>query len=542
MYLKNDTSPKPIYAILVNASDGAPITSGVTAYHIQGTTRTAGAGTLTHIANGRWAYTPTQAETNYDAFAIDFYHDDAVGKGALVEVVTANAGLAVITSDTSAIRQAVDAKLDVAVSTRLASGDYEAPDNDSIAAIKEVVETNLDAKVSTRLASEDYVEPDNNSISTIKEIVQDKLDEKVSSRLASQSYVAPDNASISAIKTQTDKFQFDSNNYVYAVGIGGGSATDWTDTEKQQIRYRLGIDGTTASPQSNTPHLGSSYADLDQLASHGDSAWATVSPAAIWSHDTRTITGGTVTTVNDKSDYRLSAQGVDDIWDEQRSGHTIAGSFGYYLDAAISSRSTFNPATQQVIVATNNDKTGYSLAPDQSSVIIGQVNNLGGAGLAAVADAVWDELRSQHTTPGTYGVVSEWAGGGGGSVQVIVQPLQATVQQPSGEGGTITFWLHAKPRASWVVDGEDLTGRSLYLIVYDRRMPNTAIATFSTANSEITVTYDSGNDYSLIQLNGADNKITTIGDYDYVIRDQTNDAVLLSGRCLVHGAPDVDGD
>jgi len=124
-------------------------------------------------------------------------------------------------------------------------------------------------------------------------------------------------------------------------------------------------------------------------------------------------------------------------------------------------------------------------------------------------------------------------------VQVIVQPLQATVQQPSGEGGTITFWLHAKPRASWVVDGEDLTGRSLYLVVYDRRMPNTAIATFSTASSEITVTYDSGNDYSLIQLNGADNKITTIGDYDYVIRDQTNDAVLLSGRCLVHGAPDV---
>lgn len=36
----------------------------------------------------------------------------------------------------------------------------------------------------------------------------------------------------------------------------------------------------------------------------------------------------TVGTNNDKTGYRLSATGVDDVWDEARSGHVAAGSFG----------------------------------------------------------------------------------------------------------------------------------------------------------------------------------------------------------------------
>ena len=63
-------------------------------------------------------------------------------------------------------------------------------------------------------------------------------------------------------------------------GSGGGSG-DWTATEKNQIRYRLGVDGTSSTPLA--------YASL-----------------------------------------------VSEIWDEQQSSHTSAGSFGYYLDAQVS--------------------------------------------------------------------------------------------------------------------------------------------------------------------------------------------------------------
>ena len=38
-------------------------------------------------------------------------------------------------------------------------------------------------------------------------------------------------------------------------GISGGGGTDWTATEKNQIRYRLGVDGTTAAPSVNSPDL-----------------------------------------------------------------------------------------------------------------------------------------------------------------------------------------------------------------------------------------------------------------------------------------------
>jgi len=72
----------------------------------------------------------------------------------------------------------------------------------------------------------------------------------------------------------------------------------------------------------------------------------------------------TVSTNNDKTGYRLSTSGVDDIWDESQSGHTDAGTFGKYLDAQVSSVTAPSAAT--------------------------------------VASAVWEET-SNHTTDGTMG-------------------------------------------------------------------------------------------------------------------------------------------
>lgn len=45
------------------------------------------------------------------------------------------------------------------------------------------------------------------------------------------------------------------------VGTGAGGSSDWTATEKNQIRYRLGLDGTTATPTA-TPTLGIVSADV----------------------------------------------------------------------------------------------------------------------------------------------------------------------------------------------------------------------------------------------------------------------------------------
>jgi len=51
-----------------------------------------------------------------------------------------------------------------------------------------------------------------------------------------------------------------------------------------------------------------------------------------------TITNAvTVGTNNDKTGYTLSASGADAIWDRPRGGSRVAGTFGYFLDALVSS-------------------------------------------------------------------------------------------------------------------------------------------------------------------------------------------------------------
>ena len=88
-YPKNAATPPALFASVVNATDGAPITSGVAAKYSTGAgSQAAGSGTCQHEGNGTWSYAPTQAETNVVAFGIQFYHADAVGDGPTISVVT----------------------------------------------------------------------------------------------------------------------------------------------------------------------------------------------------------------------------------------------------------------------------------------------------------------------------------------------------------------------------------------------------------------------------------------------------------------------
>ena len=89
MYKKNDSSPKPLFACVISASTGDPITSGVACKHYQADgTETECDNSEDHEGNGTWRYVPSQAETNETTFAVKFYHADAVGDGPLVQVIT----------------------------------------------------------------------------------------------------------------------------------------------------------------------------------------------------------------------------------------------------------------------------------------------------------------------------------------------------------------------------------------------------------------------------------------------------------------------
>jgi len=79
------------------------------------------------------------------------------------------------------------------------------------------------------------------------------------------------------------------------------------------------------------------------------------------------------------------------VVDQALAGHTGAGSVGAALsnvDAPVSSRSTFDVSTNQVIVGTNNDKTNYGLSASERTALV---------------NAILNELLSGHATAGSVG-------------------------------------------------------------------------------------------------------------------------------------------
>lgn len=159
------------------------------------------------------------------------------------------------------------------------------------------------------------------------------------------------------------------------------------------------------------------------------------------------LASGAVTagTVSDKTGYRLSAAGVDDVWDEAIADHTTEGSFGQRFQNAQVGTATAGSATSITL-----DTTGRSSTTDfyKGSLIVitggtgaGQARFCtaydGGTGIATVgtwatnpdatsdyviipfdeivgataptaaqvADAVWDEARADHTSEGSFGAL-----------------------------------------------------------------------------------------------------------------------------------------
>ncbi len=78
-----------------------------------------------------------------------------------------------------------------------------------------------------------------------------------------------------------------------------------------------------------------------------------------------TDTTGNLSANLDKTGYRLSSTGVDDIWDELQSGHTAAGSFGKRLDKDISAIDD-NQWDNAVRTLTDTTNIGGKISADAS--------------------------------------------------------------------------------------------------------------------------------------------------------------------------------
>jgi hypothetical protein len=98
-------------------------------------------------------------------------------------------------------------------------------------------------------------------------------------------------------------------------------------------------------------------------------------------------TGYTVSTVSDKTGYTLSAAGVDAVWDEVQSGHSTGGSFGLYLDAATSSRLAPTTAARTLDVSATGE-AGIDWANIGSPTTTVALSNTSTGAAASVTGAV----------------------------------------------------------------------------------------------------------------------------------------------------------
>jgi cytochrome c556 len=180
--------------------------------------------------------------------------------------------------------------------------------------------------------------------------------------------------------------------------LGGGAtvAANLSDIEGQTDDIGVAGAGLTAADDAVMTRLG---------APAGASVSADV--AAVKSDTAATLldtgTDGVVVATGSKTGYALSAAGVDAIWDEAQAGHVTAGTFGLYLDSAISGVST------------------------------------GGVSAGDIADAVWDEATSGHATAGTFGVgVTDILADTSTTLDDLVDDLESRLGTPSNLGGGAT--------------------------------------------------------------------------------------------------------
>jgi hypothetical protein len=102
----------------------------------------------------------------------------------------------------------------------------------------------------------------------------------------------------------------------------------------------------------------------------------------------------------------LTAQDVADaVWDEQiiTGGHTLAGSFGGKIFTDLDAKEDIADSVW------NELRTGHTAAGTFGSFLDAAVSSVGGGTpptAAEIADAVWDEAQADHIGTGTFGIIA----------------------------------------------------------------------------------------------------------------------------------------
>ncbi len=256
-----------------------------------------------------------------------------------------------------------------------------------------------------------------------------------------------------------------------------------------------------------------------KLAAGGATAdWDTFDPAL----------GGPTRALHQLGESQIEGDGVASaVWGAARSGYASTGTFGEgvasvqgAVTGSLGSLST--GAADQVNAAADTALADYD--PPTKAELDSGLAGLNDPAADAIADAVWDEALSGHTSTGTAGervgrVPNAAAGGNGGLPTVDANNRVAGVQGTKNTFDDLTdLTAAAAADAVWdeATSGHESTGTFGELnrgIVYGQCITGTLTTTTATTNLTET-TDDHYNGRTLIFIGGAlDGQGTAISDY-----------------------------
>lgn len=272
-------------------------------------------------------------------------------------------------------------------------------------------------------------------------------------------------------------------------------------------------------------------------------------------HISRVVLADTVTTLtnlptapaNWLTASALATDAVNEIvygvWNEVSTGYATPDSFG------LLAISDYNSSVNSETVA-NKLNTALVLDGAVYQFTINALENApsgSGASASAIADAVWDELLSGHTTTGSAGaeLTTAASGGGGGGDNITVTPLQITAQEiPTYTINGATVWNISAAQNSTqgflfaVLDGTgtavNLSAKTLRFVLHSAKAPYAPYGELATSGSGITVGGGSNNQVTVTLT-----QALTARPFEgaYKLWNITDNVLLGSGSFSIKPAP-----
>jgi len=429
----------------ISSTDGSDVTTGspVVYYTIDGGTQAQTTASAVHEGNGQWTVALTQAETNGDHIAFSFVLTGAISQ--TLNVYTINADITNLDAAISSRSTFNSASDEVTVSTNNDKTGY------SISGTKTTLD-DLNDIAASAIVSGGAITTSGGAVSNVT-LVDTTTTNSDMRGTDGANTVAPDNASIAAILVDTgtdipasiaalNNFNPATDTVANVTTVGSVTNPVATDAASR----------TASQADVSALATAASIAALNDLSSTDvtnavwDASTSSHNVAGSFGRGFRQVKEGLVSIdgqVNDLSATTTSfvtnlAAAVDDYYNGQTL-HFISGSLAGQSQVI----RDYNGTTKTITL--DSALTSAPSNADEFIVLSTHVHSI-----AEIADSVWDEAQSGHTTVGTFGYYldSQVSSAGGGTPPTAAQIADAVwdeVRSPDHvTEGTFGYYVDAQ--------------------------------------------------------------------------------------------------